>query len=85
MTRIGQRCPVLNLKEYMHINRYIRKPEVRQIAGSSDSTIWRMEKRGQFPKRRQLGPNSVGWLLSEIEEWMESRPVVGETDQEGDQ
>lgn len=35
--------------------------------------LWRLEKAGRFPRRMKLGPNSVGWLESEIDEWIASR------------
>lgn len=38
-----------------------------------------LEARGEFPKRVQLGPNSIGWVEAEIAEWLaekaESRAV----------
>ena len=57
------------------LDRYIRKPEAASITGLSEVTLWRLEKKGDFPKRRQLSSNSVGYLLSEVNAWMESRPV----------
>lgn len=48
----------------------IRKPEVLGRVNLSDPTVWRMEKKGTFPKRIRLGGNSVGWFESEIDEWM---------------
>jgi len=34
----------------------------------------RLEKAGQFPRRVKLTPNGrVGWLESEIQEWLHSR------------
>jgi prophage regulatory protein len=56
-------------------DRYITKKEVLTIAGLSHVTQWRMEKRGEFPQRRQISPGRVGWLESEITAWLESRPV----------
>lgn len=53
--------------------RVIRKPELQQIVGLSDVTIYRMEKAGRFPRRIQLGGNSVGWLASEIKGWLGER------------
>lgn len=55
----------------------IRWPQVKAATGLSRTTIWRLEKIGQFPKRRSLGANSVGWLQSEITQWVETRSVVG--------
>ena len=56
--------------------RLIRWPEVRVLTGISRVTAWRMERTGKFPQRRQLGANSVAWVASEVEAWLESRPVV---------
>jgi prophage regulatory protein len=50
--------------------RILRKKEVLSVIGLSDTTLWRMEKTGQFPKRINLGGNSVGWLSSEIQKWI---------------
>jgi len=38
--------------------------------GISYSTFHRLEKLGQFPKRRRLSPGRVGWLDAELEEWI---------------
>ena len=54
----------------------IRKADLFSKIKLSDTTIWRMEKRGQFPPRRRIGPNRVAWLKSEIEDWMADRPLV---------
>ena len=54
-------------------DRIIRAPERRQLVPYSDMHIWRMEKAGTFPKRIQLGPNSVGWSLCEVIEWIDAR------------
>lgn len=53
-------------------DRVLRLPEVLKITGLSHSTIWRKEKEGTFPGRLSLGPNSSGWLMSEVNEWLES-------------
>jgi predicted DNA-binding transcriptional regulator AlpA len=37
----------------------IRKPQVRELTGFSDTTIWRLEKQGRFPRRVRLGEISV--------------------------
>ena len=47
--------------------------EVAQRVSLSRSTIWRMERAGQFPKRRRLSVNKVAWWEPEIEEWLRSR------------
>jgi prophage regulatory protein len=54
----------------MHI---LREPEVISRTGLSSATIWRYERAGNFPTRLRLGKNSVGWLQSEIDEWIATR------------
>jgi prophage regulatory protein len=52
----------------------LRTPEVIQLTGLSRVTLWRLEQKGQFPARRHLSENSVGWLDNEIYQWLDSRP-----------
>lgn len=54
-------------------DRIIRAKEISQKTGLSRSTIWRLEREGVFPKRKQLAPHTVGWLESEVARWLESR------------
>lgn len=56
--------------------RIMRKKEVIAIVGLSDVSIWRRERAGAFPKRLTLGGNSVGWLKSEIDGWLEQRATA---------
>ncbi len=53
--------------------RIIRKPELIAKIGLSDPSIYRRERRGEFPKRIPLGGNSVGWLESEVNEWLRKK------------
>jgi prophage regulatory protein len=53
--------------------RFIRFPAIRDRTGLSRSTIWRLERKGAFPKHRQLASNAVGWLESEVDLWVRSR------------
>jgi prophage regulatory protein len=58
------------------MERVIRRKELLKLIGVSSATQWRMEKAGEFPARRRLGKASVGWLLSEVEAWQQSRERV---------
>ena len=40
----------------------------------SVSTIENMERKGDFPKKRLLSGRRVGYLLREVDEWLEGRP-----------
>jgi prophage regulatory protein len=42
----------------------------------SRSRIFDLEQQGNFPRRRQIAPNRVGWLESEIDRWIADRPTV---------
>jgi prophage regulatory protein len=54
-------------------SRILRKPTVVDRVGLSDTTIWRLERAGRFPKRVQLGANSIGWIEREIDDWIAQR------------
>lgn len=56
--------------------RILRKHEVLKLTGLGSTWIDVLERRGEFPKRRQLSGRACGWLLSEIEAWIKSRPPV---------
>lgn len=53
--------------------RVLRKPELEHRTGWSGMQIWREEKAGRFPKRIVLGPNSVGWIEEEVDDWIRAR------------
>jgi len=55
-------------------SKILRKPEVVDLVGLSYTTLWRMEKSGDFPGRVVLGPRSMGWFQDEILDWLDSRP-----------
>lgn len=61
------------------LRRTIKKRELHQMVPLADSTIWEMERRGEFPKRFLLTPRCVVWDLGEVEDWLEhrrSRPIA---------
>lgn len=58
------------------VERVIREAECRQLTGICRTTRYMMEKEGQFPARRKLGGRAVGWLLSEVAAWQQSRKVA---------
>ncbi len=55
------------------LDRFIREAECEHITGLSRTTRWRLERKGQFPKRRAISENTRGWLASEIERWVAER------------
>lgn len=57
-------------------DRVVREAECRQLTGLCRTTRYLMEKDGTFPARRKLGARSIGWMLSEINEWQQRQPKV---------
>ena len=58
------------------MDRILTSEEVKAAAGGlNEVTLWKLEKKGDFPKRRQISPHRVGWLASEMSEWIVSRPL----------
>ncbi len=57
--------------------KYMRIEEVLEMTGVTRSTLWRWQRKGVFPKLRQIGPGTVRFVRAEILDWVESRPVAG--------
>ena len=63
------------------MERMIRLPEIREITGLSNATIWRRVKSGDFPAPVRLGSmatRSIGWRESEVKRWLDTRPPIDE-------
>ena len=59
------------------VERMVRRGEFKLMLGvTSDATLLTWERAiPGFPQRRRIGPNSVGWLLSEVLEYLRSCPA----------
>lgn len=57
------------------IDRILRDKEVQERTGLSRVTRWRKIREGEFPQPVQLSTRSVGWRESEVNAWLENRPV----------
>ena len=55
----------------------LRLPQVKARTGVSRSGLYAGIKEGNFPAPVAIGPRAVGWLESDITEWIESRPRAG--------
>ncbi|SVD05061.1 uncharacterized protein METZ01_LOCUS357915 [marine metagenome] len=51
----------------------LRLPTVKAITGLSRSTIYLRMSEGSFPEKISLGSRAVGWLASEIQQWLDER------------
>jgi len=83
-TNIGQSLPLPGTEAYealpqfpkrnpLPFRRTIRRRELRQIVPLAETTIYEMERRGEFPRRFNLTPRCVVWDLAEVEAWIEER------------
>jgi prophage regulatory protein len=50
--------------------RIMRLKEVTEKTGLAKSTVYNLISQGKFPKQIDLGARSVGWVDTEIEEWL---------------
>lgn len=51
----------------------LRFTDVRERTGLSRSTVWRLERRGAFPKHIKVSANIVAWLEEDVVEWIRSK------------
>jgi prophage regulatory protein len=51
----------------------ILRHERRRLVPLSETTVWRMERRGEFPRRITISPKRVAWRRREIEAWLAER------------
>lgn len=54
----------------------LSKAATRRQVGLSDSSIYRLEKKGEFPKRIRLSANRVGYRREEVFAWLRERSTV---------
>ncbi len=59
-------------------SKLLTQRQVVDLVGISRTTIWRLERAGKFPRRRQVSTKAVRWFQAEIEDWISSRPLAGE-------
>ena len=50
-------------------------PSVCAFISLSESVLQKLVRDGSFPKSRLLSGRRVGWLVREVEEWVEALPV----------
>ena len=53
--------------------RILSKRQLKELVLYSPQHIARLEKAGQFPLRVKLGQARVGWVESEVLDWLQER------------
>lgn len=59
--------------------RILKLNEVMTMTGLKRSSIYKKIEEGRFPVQVPLGERAVGWIASEVEDWIKAR--VAERDQ----
>ena len=59
------------------VTRVIRRDKMLQMVQLSNSTIYDLELRGEFPKRFALTPRCVCWDYDEVVQWLEKKKDEG--------
>ena len=54
----------------------LRRRQVQQRTGLSRSTIYELVRRGEFPAPIKLTAYAVGWLDSEVDDWLAARSRI---------
>jgi prophage regulatory protein len=55
---------------------YLDLPSVAEALSLSTATVKRLVAAGDLPKPRALTGKRVAWLVRELEEWADARPVA---------
>ena len=63
--------------------RALRLSQVSELTGLGRSMIYQMQAEGRFPQRIKLGERAVGWLESEVRDWLATRIETSRDKQRG--
>ena len=55
------------------VMRMLSKRQLKELVLYTPQHIDRLEAAGSFPKRVRLGTNRVGWIESEVLDWLQER------------
>lgn len=62
------------------LNKMLRVRQVIERTGLPRSSLYLLIERGEFPRQVKLGPRTVAWVESEIDEWMSARIATRRVD-----
>jgi prophage regulatory protein len=75
--------PQFAAKFPLPFRRTIRRHELHQIVPLAQTTVYEMERRGEFPRRFHLTARCVVWDLEEVQAWIDTRRQASRSQQEG--
>jgi len=47
----------------------MKRKDVVEFTGLCYTTVYNLEKKGKFPRRRELSPGRVAWIREEVVAW----------------
>ena len=53
--------------------RILRLAQVREVTGLGRSCIYQLQAQKEFPQRIKIGARAVGWIESEVQQWVAKR------------
>lgn len=56
--------------------RFLRLRDLQRRVPLSRATFWRLERRGEFPRRRKITSGTVAWVESEVTQWLARRAQI---------
>ena len=65
------------------MKRAVGKKELLTIVPLSLSTIYRLEKKGEFPKRWYITDGRCAWNVEEVECWLDERQATSQAEFQG--
>lgn len=75
--KAGARTPHANAARPLQSDKALaRRRQVEQLVQLSRSTIYAGVKTGTFPAPIRIGARAVAWRLSDVEAWLEARPLA---------
>ena len=63
------------------LRRTVRRQELHRMVPLADTTIYDMERRGDFPRRFNLTARCVVWDAAEVEAWLDARRKASDSAQ----
>ncbi|MDA9357540.1 AlpA family phage regulatory protein [Candidatus Thioglobus sp.] len=55
------------------LQKVLKATQVAIYINTCKSQVYKLVKQGRFPKPIKLGDRGSGWLLSEVDAWLQSR------------
>ena len=53
----------------------LRVDDMKRLLGISQPTLWRLENNGELPPKIKISKRCVGWLESDVMEYIQSRKI----------